>query len=92
MEYYIVSKLENVNNVLNFTQIGYVTNIDICKLINKKYDDTLGKWFSDNLDDLESGNITISAFFNTIPYVHNAKETTNYIKENLIEITNINDL
>ena len=89
MIYYIINKLENLNNTLKITPIGYVTNIDICILINKDYDDTLGKWFSDNLDELENGNINISSFFNSVPYVYNAKEETNYIKEGLNEINDL---
>jgi len=93
MEYCIVNKIENINNVLTFTAIGYITNIDDCNIINENYDSTLGQWFIDNLAELENETITISDFFNITPHVYNAKETTNYIKENsLDEITDITTL
>ena len=93
MKYFIVNKIENVGGKLTFTEVGYITNTNDCLAINDEYESTLGQWLTDNIESLSNGSVTISGFFDVTPYVHNAKDTTNYIEgSGLVEITDITTL
>ena len=93
MKYFIVNKIENVREKLTFTEVGYITDINDCFAINDKYESTLGQWFTENIEGLSSGSVTISDFFDVTPYVHNAKDEISSIEESdLVEITDIKTL
>ena len=93
MKYFIVNRIENVREKLTFTEIGYITDINDCAAINDEYESTLGQWFTDNMEGLTDGSVTLNDFFDVTPYVHNAKDTTNYIEgSGLVEITDITTL
>ena len=90
MEYYILNKIELVDGNVNFTTLGYLTNMEDCALINSKYESTYGSWIESNRSGLEDGTINISTFFDTTPAVYETYQHTTSIEGmGLSEITNI---
>tara|TARA_R110001606_G_scaffold15188_2_gene62847 strand:- start:465 stop:746 length:282 start_codon:yes stop_codon:yes gene_type:complete len=90
----IISKieLEGTDN-LKYTDVGFTTDISVINEINEAYDSTLGKFLGENRTKLEIGEVLISAFFNGVSYVNEARtEVENTDELNLSEITNINQL
>ena len=90
----IISKieLEGTDN-LNYTDVGYTTDISVINEINEAYDSTLGKFLGENRTKLEIGEVSISAFFSGVSYVNEARtEVENVDTLSLIEITNVNQL
>ena len=90
----IISKieLEGTDN-LKYTDVGFTTDISVINEINEVYDSTLGKFLGENRTKLEIGEVLISAFFNGVSYVNEARtEVENTDELNLSEITNINQL
>tara|TARA_R110002050_G_scaffold59892_2_gene133353 strand:- start:443 stop:724 length:282 start_codon:yes stop_codon:yes gene_type:complete len=90
----IISKieLEGTDN-LNYTDVGYTTDISVINEINEAYDSTLGKFLGENRTKLEIGEVSISAFFSGVSYVNEARtEVENVDALSLIEITNVNQL
>lgn len=91
MEYCILNEIKLVNGNVNFTPLGYLTNMDNCALINGNYESTYGSWIDNNRADLESGAINISVFFDTTPAVYEANQVTTSVEGmGLNEITDIN--
>jgi len=90
----IISKieLEGTDN-LKYTDVGFTTDISVINEINEAYDSTLGKFLGENRTKLEIGEVLISAFFDGVSYVNEARtEVENTDELNLSEITNINQL
>ena len=90
----IISKieLEGTDN-LKYTDVGYTTDVDVINEINEDYDSTLGKFLGENRTKLEIGEVLISAFFDGVSYVNEARtEVENTDELNLSEIININQL
>jgi len=90
----IISKieLEGTDN-LNYTDVGYTTDISVINEINEAYDSTLGKFLGENRTKLEIGAVSISTFFSGVSYVNEARtEVENVDALSLIEITNVNQL
>ena len=90
----IISKieLEGTDN-LNYTDVGYTTDITVINEINEAYDSTLGKFLGENRTKLEIGEVSISTFFSGVSYVNEARtEVENVDALSLIEITNVNQL
>jgi len=90
----IISKieLEGTDN-LNYTDVGYTTDISVINEINEAYDSTLGKFLGENRTKLEIGEVSISTFFSGVSYVNEARtEVENVDSLSLIEITNVNQL
>ena len=90
----IISKiqLEGTDN-LNYTDVGYTTDISVINEINEAYDSTLGKFLGENRTKLEIGEVSISTFFSGVSYVNEARtEVENVDALSLIEITNVNQL
>ena len=90
----IISKieLEGTDN-LKYTDVGFTTDISVINEINEAYDSTLGKFLGENRTKLEIGEVLISAFFNGVSYVNEARtEVENTDELNLSEIININQL
>ena len=44
----------------------------------------MGLWTSNNSEQLQSGEISISVFFDTTPYVLNARTSTDYPVDSLL--------
>ena len=90
MNYCIISKVHIVDGVVVYTPVGYTINHSDCDIINNNYDSTLGVWVDNNKVELENGTKNISEFFDTTPYVHDARhQTTSIDGMGLHEITNI---
>jgi len=90
----IISKieLEGTDN-LKYSDVGYTTDVDVINEINEDYDSTLGKFLGENRTKLEIGEVLISAFFDGVSYVNEARtEVENTDQLNLSEIININQL
>ena len=90
----IISKieLEGTDN-LNYTDVGYTTDISVINEINEAYDSTLGKFLGENRTKLEIGEVSISTFFSGVSYVNEARTEVESLEGlSLIEITNVNQL
>ena len=90
----IISKieLEGTNN-LNYTDVGYTTEVGLINEINEAYDVSLGVFLGENRTKLEIGEVSISTFFSGVSYVNEARtEVENVDALSLIEITNVNQL
>lgn len=92
--FYIISKieLEGTDN-LNYSDYGTTTDQDIVNQINEDYDATLGEFLGANRTKLELGQVSVSTFFETTPFVYEARtEVENIDEMGLLSITNINEL
>ena len=90
----IISKieLEGTDN-LNYTDVGYTTDISIINEINEAYDVSLGVFLGENRTKLEIGEVSISTFFSGVSYVNEARTEVDTIEgSGLTEITNTNQL
>lgn len=90
----IISKieLEGTDN-LKYTDVGYTDDQTIINQINEDYDATLGKFLGENRTKLEIGEVSVSTFFQTTPYVNEARAEEEDISDlGLSEITDINQL
>ena len=92
--YTIISKieLEGTDN-LNYSDYGTTTDQNIINQINEDYDSTLGEFLGANRIKLEIGQVSVSTFFETTPFVYEARTEVDNIDElSLSAITNINEL
>ena len=85
-------ELEGTDN-LNYTDVGYTTDVSLINEINEAYDVSLGVFLGENRTKLEIGEVSISTFFSGVSYVNEARtEVENVDALSLIEITNVNQL
>lgn len=90
----IISKieLEGVDS-LKYTEVGYTTDNVVTNQINEQYDSTLGAFLGENRTKLETGDVSISSFFDSTAFVNEARATVDSVDGlGLSEITNINQL
>ena len=90
--YIIITKieLEGTDN-LRYTDDGYTTDINIANQINEAYDASLGAFLGANRTKLSLGEVSISTFFASTSYVHEARTEVETIEGlGLNEITDIN--
>ena len=90
----IISKieLEGTDN-LNYTDVGYTTEVGLINEINEAYDVSLGVFLGENRTKLEIGEVSISTFFSGVSYVNEARTEVESVEGlSLIEITNVNKL
>lgn len=90
----IISKieLEGTDN-LNYSDVGFTTDVNVANEINEGFDSTLGTFLGENRTKLQLGEVSVSAFFNGVSYVNEARtEVTNTDGLNIPEITNKNQL
>lgn len=90
--YIIITKieLEGTDN-LRYTDDGYTTDINIANQINEAYDASLGAFLGANRTKLTLGEVSISTFFASTSYVHEARTEVETIEGlGLNEITDIN--
>jgi len=90
----IISKieLEGTDN-LNYTDVGYTTDVSLINEINEAYDVSLGVFLGENRTKLEIGEVSISTFFSGVSYVNEARTEVETVEGlSLIEITNVNQL
>tara|TARA_B110000285_G_scaffold130114_1_gene146240 strand:+ start:631 stop:912 length:282 start_codon:yes stop_codon:yes gene_type:complete len=85
-------ELEGTDN-LNYTDVGYTTDVSLINEINEAYDVSLGVFLGENRTKLEIGEVSISTFFSGVSYVNEARTEVESVEGlSLIEITNVNQL
>ena len=85
-------ELEGTDN-LNYTDVGYTTDVSLINEINEAYDVSLGVFLGENRTKLEIGEVSISTFFSGVSYVNEARTEVDTIEgSGLTEITNTNQL
>jgi hypothetical protein len=90
--YYIITKIEIINENITYTNVGYVLSELDVETININYNN-YSNWVETNKNDLENGIKLISEFFINTPIVFGCFTQTTYIEGlNLSLITNINNL
>ena len=92
--YTIISKieLEGTDN-LNYSDYGTTTDQDIINQINEDYDSTLGEFLGANRTKLEIGEVSVSTFFETTPFVYEARTEVDNVDElGLFKITTVNQI
>ena len=92
--YTIISKieLEGTEN-LSYSDYGTTTDQNIINQINEDYDSTLGEFLGANRTKLEIGQVSISTFFETTPFVYEARTEVDNVDElGLFKITTVNQL
>lgn len=95
MKYWIISKIELIEGTenLQFTEVGYTEDENVAIEINEDYDSTLGKFSGENRTKLEIGQVLISSFFATTPYVNEARTIVENVDDlNLSKINSKSDL
>ncbi len=90
----IISKIElEGTDSLKYTDIGHTENDAIVNQINENYDSTLGKFLGENRTKLEIGEVSISAFFNGVDSVNEARTQVEIVEDSsLTKITDISQL
>tara|TARA_R110002074_G_scaffold37732_2_gene102155 strand:+ start:389 stop:670 length:282 start_codon:yes stop_codon:yes gene_type:complete len=92
--YTIISKieLEGTDN-LSYSDYGTTTDQNIINQINEDYDSTLGEFLGANRTKLEIGQVSVSTFFETTPFVYEARTEVDNVDElGLFKITTVNQL
>ena len=92
--YTIISKieLEGTEN-LSYSDYGTTTDQNIINQINEDYDSTLGEFLGANRTKLEIGQVSVSTFFETTPFVYEARTEVDNVDElGLFKITTVNQL
>ena len=92
MEYYIINKIEYIDNQIVYTPVGYNTDINEITLISNTYNTPFENWVNANKADLENEIISISEFFIDNPKVYEANEQTTSIDGMNLTLKNFNDL
>lgn len=89
----IISKIELEGEALKYSDVYYTTDSSIVDDVNEQYDITLGVFLGENRTKLENGEILISTFFESTPFVYEARTQVDTISGlGLTKITDINDL
>ena len=90
----IISKIElDGTDNLKYTDVGYTEDDNVAIEINEDYDSTLGAFLGTNRTKLNIGEVSISTFFATTSYVHEARTEVESVEGlGLSEITNVNQL
>mgnify|MGYP003645216141 FL=1 len=89
----IISKIELEGEALKYNDVYYTTDSTIVDDVNEQYDITLGVFLGENRTKLENGEILISTFFESTPFVYEARTQVDTISGlGLTKITDINDL
>ena len=90
--YYIVTKMEFVDGIVTYTNIGYVLLESDANIINNNYL-SYKNWVETNITNLDDGIIQLSDFFIINPIVYDSLCKTNCIDGfNLLLITDIYNL
>lgn len=89
----IIEKIElsDNNEIVNYP-IGYTVNVDLINEINNNYDNSLGLFSIENINELNNGDVLINTFFQSTSFVFEARLQTDSDLIELTEITNINQL
>ena len=93
--YFIIEKLEVINDELVYTPVGYVSSQEDANHIHEDEKMTeFQEWESNNKEQLVSKSISITDFFNSVEYDYIYVNGTikSYIPKGIQEITNLNNL
>ena len=92
--YFIISKIElEGTDSLKYSDYGTTTDESIVTQINEDYDATLGKFLAENRTKLNIGEISVSTFFESTPFVYEARtEVETIVGLDLLQINELNDL
>jgi hypothetical protein len=89
----IVSKIELEGDSLKYTDVYFTNDPLLVDDVNKQYDITLGAYLAENRTKIENGEVLVSTFFDTTPFVHEARTEVDTVDGlGITEITDINDL
>ena len=92
MNYYVITKIETVNENITYTNIGYVLSEIEANAINQNYI-SYNNWIETNKTDLEKGIKLISEYFISNPIVYYNLQNTSCIDDfNLSLISDIQNL
>ena len=92
MNYYVITKIETVNENITYTNIGYVLSEIEANAINQNYI-SYNNWIETNKTDLENGIKLISEYFISNPIVYYNLQNTSCIDDfNLSLISDIQNL
>lgn len=93
-DYYIITKIENINGNIIYTNIGYVISELDTETINQNYFyNNYTNWVETNKVDLDNEIKFISDYFINTPIVFGCfTQTSNIDEYNIPLITNINNL
>tara|TARA_B000000475_G_C15671010_1_gene314003 strand:+ start:134 stop:412 length:279 start_codon:yes stop_codon:yes gene_type:complete len=92
MEYYIIDKIEYINDVVTYTPIGYTTSLDNSNFIHDNHEVIFLDWIKQNKEKLESGDLSVSVFFDNIPFIYTSSQQTNSIEGMELNEINITEL
>ena len=90
MYYYIITKLERVNNEIIKSDIGYVTNQVDADYINQTHSLDYYNWMMDNVIELDMGSKVLLDYFIITPYFYTQNKGTTVLP-NLPLITDLNN-
>ena len=91
--YYIITKTERINNLVQRTAVGYTDSMQDANTLNAVYDATFGNWIRMNKHLLEVGITHTYSYFAPNQKVYSAQSKTTSIDGfNLSLITDINTL
>ena len=92
MRYYIIQKMGVVDGKVTSTDIGYTTNEEHREILSSPFSDMIS-WLESNKEDLNSGTIDSSVYFDTNPEFHYISgSVTDVSLLGLNEITDISGL
>lgn len=86
----IISKIELIDGVIEYIQVGYTRNDQLIAQIEDMYSAFLS-WIEQNKIDLESGSITLSSYFTEHGRCFSVRTISDSV-EGLVELTNLNGL
>ena len=91
--YYIITKTERINNIVQETSVGCTDSEQDANTLNAVYDATFGNWIRANKPLLEAGIAHTYSYFLPNQKVYSARSKTTCIDGfNLALITDINTL
>lgn len=67
MDYYIIQKLEYIDNQLIYSNIGYFTHSHYVEYFYENYEKNFIDFIEENKSALESGTMSISGYFDIYP-------------------------
>ena len=92
MKYYIISKIEFIDEAVKHTPIGYTNSAEDAENITETSTKLFTDWIADNIDGLSDCTTCPSAFFNTTPVCYEIGWISNNVDGGEFEITEVDTL
>ena len=90
MLYYIIQKQHIVNGEVIHSPIGYTVNEDVWTTLTTAFESGMGAWLTENEEDLSSGTLHPSVYFDSNPdFNYITGNTDNIEGTGLTEITEL---